>query len=188
MAERLNNIIRALESGQHALTCFAPAEISSAIAMSASKYDACVFEMEHNPWDSGRLRDCLQYMLNRAQIAKAGLVPPVMSLSAWRQTLGSKPLMYTVLVTVDDRSVEKKDRTVAEPVQFLVRGSRTPYEMVVMEVSKDRITGYLSTPKEMASAAAPGGAGVAPLPGSVSFQASPSRTPSTWRCVEPSHL
>jgi 4-hydroxy-2-oxoheptanedioate aldolase len=77
MADRLNNIIRALEAGQHALTCFAPAEISSAVAMSASKYDACVFEMEHNPWDSRLLRDCLQYMLNRAQIAKAGLVPPV---------------------------------------------------------------------------------------------------------------
>ncbi len=43
-----------------------------------SKYDGCVFEMEHNPWDSGRLRDCLQYMLNRAQIAKArASVPPV---------------------------------------------------------------------------------------------------------------
>jgi 4-hydroxy-2-oxoheptanedioate aldolase len=74
---RLNNIIRALEAGQHALTCFAPAEVNSAVAMSASKFDGCVFEMEHNPWDSGRLRDCLQYMLNRAQIAKAGLVPPV---------------------------------------------------------------------------------------------------------------
>jgi 4-hydroxy-2-oxoheptanedioate aldolase len=74
---RLNNIIRALEAGQHALTCFAPAEISSAVGMSASKFDGCVFEMEHNPWDSGRLRDCLQYMLNRAQIAKAGLIPPV---------------------------------------------------------------------------------------------------------------
>jgi 4-hydroxy-2-oxoheptanedioate aldolase len=74
---RLNNIIRALESGQHALTCFAPAEVNSAIAMSTSKFDGCVFEMEHNPWDSGRLRDCLQYMLNRAQVAKAGLVPPV---------------------------------------------------------------------------------------------------------------
>ena len=74
---RLNNIIRALEAGQHALTCFAPAHVDSAIAMSASKYDGCVFEMEHNPWDGGRLRDCLQYMLNRAQIAKAGLVPPV---------------------------------------------------------------------------------------------------------------
>jgi septal ring factor EnvC (AmiA/AmiB activator) len=70
----------------------------------------------------------------------------------------AKKNKYTVLVTVDDRSVEKKDRTVAEPVQFLVRGSRTPYEVVVMEVAKDRITGYLSTPKEMASAAAPGAA------------------------------
>jgi hypothetical protein len=70
----------------------------------------------------------------------------------------AKKNKYTVLVTVDDRSVEKKDRTVAEPVQFLVRGSRTPYEVVVMEVAKDRITGYLSTPKEMASAAAPAGA------------------------------
>jgi hypothetical protein len=71
----------------------------------------------------------------------------------------AKKNRYTVLVTVDDRSVEKKDRTVAEPMQFLVRGSRTPYEVVVMEVAKDRITGYLSTPKEMASAAAPAAAG-----------------------------
>ena len=71
---RLNNVIRALEAGQHALTCFAPAEVDSAIGMSASKFDGCVFEMEHNPWDCRLLRDCLQYMLNRAQIAKAGLV------------------------------------------------------------------------------------------------------------------
>ena len=78
MAElpRLNGVIRALEAGQHALTCFAPAEINSAVAMATSKFDACVFEMEHNPWDGRLLRDCLQYMLNRAQIAKAGSVVP----------------------------------------------------------------------------------------------------------------
>ena len=78
MAEipRLNGIIRALEQGQHALTCFSPAEVNSAIAMSTSKFDGCVFEMEHNPWDGKALRDCLQYMLNRAQIAKAGSVAP----------------------------------------------------------------------------------------------------------------
>ena len=75
---RLNGVIRALEAGQHALTCFAPAEINSAVAMSTSKFDGCVFEMEHNPWDGRLLRDCLQYMLNRAQIAKAAsLVPGV---------------------------------------------------------------------------------------------------------------
>ena len=54
-----------------------PAHVDSATALSASKYDGCVYEMEHSPWDSGRLRDSLQYMLNRAQIAKAGLVPAV---------------------------------------------------------------------------------------------------------------
>src|SRR6201986_5289782 len=75
--QRLKGPIKALQAGQPALTCFDPAHVDSAVPMSQSKYDGCVFEMEHNPWDSGRLRDCLQYMLNRAQIAKAGLVPPV---------------------------------------------------------------------------------------------------------------
>ena len=32
---RLNGVIRALEAGQHAFTCFAPADVDSAIAMSA---------------------------------------------------------------------------------------------------------------------------------------------------------
>ena len=73
---RLNGVIRALEAGKHALTCFAPAEINSAVAMATSKFDGCVFEMEHNPWDGRLLRDCLQYMLNRAQIAKAASVVP----------------------------------------------------------------------------------------------------------------
>ena len=76
---RLNGVIRALESGQHAFTCFSPAEVDSALAMSTSKFDACVFEMEHNPWDSRTLRDCLQYMLNRAQIIKAASVVPAVA-------------------------------------------------------------------------------------------------------------
>jgi 4-hydroxy-2-oxoheptanedioate aldolase len=81
MAElpRLNGVIRALEQGQHTLTCFAPAEVSSAIAMSTSKFDGCVFEMEHSPWDGRQLRDCLQYMLNRAQIAGAAALAPVVT-------------------------------------------------------------------------------------------------------------
>src|SRR3989344_4422539 len=38
-------------------------------------------------------------------------------------------------------------RTLGEPLQFRVRDARAPYEIVVMEVSKDRVIGYLSTPK-----------------------------------------
>jgi len=81
MAElpRLNTVIRALEQGQHALTCFTPAEIDSALAMSTSKFDGCVFEMEHQPWDGRALRDCLQYMLNRTQIAKSGSIVPAVT-------------------------------------------------------------------------------------------------------------
>ena len=37
------------------------------------KYDGVVFESEHNGWDIRTLRDCLQYLLNRAQIAQVGL-------------------------------------------------------------------------------------------------------------------
>jgi 4-hydroxy-2-oxoheptanedioate aldolase len=78
MAElpRLNGVIKALESGKPAFTAFCQAESETAIAMSAAKYDGVVYEMEHNPWDIRALRDSLQYMLNRGQIAKSGSVAP----------------------------------------------------------------------------------------------------------------
>ena len=47
--------------------------------MSTAKYDGIVFEMEHNPWDIRALRDSLQYMLNRGQIAKSGSVAPAVT-------------------------------------------------------------------------------------------------------------
>jgi len=65
----------------------------------------------------------------------------------------TKRYKFTINVVVDDKSIEKKDKTLGEPVQFYVKGARIPYEIVVYDVSKDRITGYLSTPK---------GAGTAP--------------------------
>ena len=75
-APRLNGVIRAFERGQTAIAAFTPAEIESALAFSTSSYDAIVFEMEHNPWDARTLRDCLQYLLNRRQIADSGSIAP----------------------------------------------------------------------------------------------------------------
>jgi cell division protein FtsB len=56
---------------------------------------------------------------------------------------------YTVTVLADDKSIEKKDKTAGEPVQFYVKGTGrySPYEFVVFDVGKNQITGYLSTPK-----------------------------------------
>ncbi len=54
---------------------------------------------------------------------------------------------FTLDVIADDKMVEKKDRSVNEPVQFYVSRSRQPYELVVNEVQHERIIGYLAVPK-----------------------------------------
>lgn len=80
MAEipRLNGVIGALEQGQPAFVCFSGAEIGAAQTIGAAPYDGVVFEMEHRPYDIRALRDCLQYMLDRRQIAtSASLAPAV---------------------------------------------------------------------------------------------------------------
>lgn len=81
MAElpRLNGVIRALEQGQPAFTTFVQADVDSALAVATSRYDGIVFEMEHNPWDIRALRDSMQYLLNRAQIAKSGSIAPAVT-------------------------------------------------------------------------------------------------------------
>ena len=54
---------------------------------------------------------------------------------------------YTVRVLADDKTVEKKDRTINEPVQLYLAGSRQPYEIVVNRVKKNEVAGYLAAPK-----------------------------------------
>ena len=54
---------------------------------------------------------------------------------------------FTIEITADDKTVEKKDRTINEPIQFYTSKARQPYEIVVNSVKKDTIAGYLSTPK-----------------------------------------
>src|SRR5205807_2675357 len=73
---RLNPAIRALDSGKPAFVTFSPAEIGAAQAIAAAPYDGVVFEMEHGPYDIRTLRDCMQYMLDRAQILKSGSLAP----------------------------------------------------------------------------------------------------------------
>jgi F0F1-type ATP synthase membrane subunit b/b' len=55
---------------------------------------------------------------------------------------------YTIEVLADDKTTEKKDRTINEPVQFYTLKAKQPYEIVVNQVGKDKIVGYLSTPKD----------------------------------------
>jgi len=59
-----------------------------------------------------------------------------------------KKAKYDMLIQVDDSRLEKKDRTANEPIQFLVGRDKLRYEIVVNFVDKDKISGYLSTPKD----------------------------------------
>jgi hypothetical protein len=54
---------------------------------------------------------------------------------------------FSLVIIADDKRVEKKNRTVNEPIQFLLSKSVLPYELVINDVKKDLITGYLSVPK-----------------------------------------
>src|SRR6202795_1587106 len=66
----------------------------------------------------------------------------------------AKKFKYTLMVVADDKTIEKKDKTADEPVQFYIKGATRPYEIVVFDVTKDKVNGYLSTPKDIGSARA----------------------------------
>lgn len=56
---------------------------------------------------------------------------------------------FTLEIAADDKVVEKRDRTINEPVEFFVSSKPSqPYELVVNEVGKNTVKGYLATPKE----------------------------------------
>ena len=76
---RLNGIIRALEEGRPAFTCFSGIDVNAAANIAASKYDGVVFEMEHQPYDIVGFRHALQYMLNRRQLVTGGTLAPAVT-------------------------------------------------------------------------------------------------------------
>ena len=92
-----------------------------------------------------------------------------------------KRYKFDMTVIADDKSIDKKDRNVDEPMQFYVRGVRAPYELVVMEVTKTGVNGYLSTPKETGGPAPSGAAnssGAAAPASAAAPAAAPASTPA----------
>ena len=59
----------------------------------------------------------------------------------------TKRQRYTLELYADDKRIEKKNKTVNEPVQFYLARSRGLHEIVVNEVHKNRIVGYVASPK-----------------------------------------
>ncbi len=87
-------------------------------------------------------RDYLEFT-----ISGKGTRSKVGNLSLELRSTNPKKSQFTVALYVDDMRLEKKNRSVDEPIYFYTRGTRAPLEMVINTVDKDKVTGYLSVPK-----------------------------------------
>jgi len=95
-------------------------------------------------------RDFFEFDIKKA---KKGQMSRVADIQLELRDTDTKKQKYGVLIQVDDNKLEKKNRTANEPVQFLVGRDKLRYELVVNVIDKDRIRGYLSTPKDKALSA-----------------------------------
>jgi len=104
-------------------------------------------------------RDIFEFSLTKSKQAEH--VGPI---QVQLRKVDTKHYRYTMNVIADDKSIEKKDKTVGEPVQFYVRGARAPYEIVVFDLTKDTAKGYLSTPKSAQAAPPSSPSSTSPTP------------------------
>jgi len=80
-------------------------------------------------------------------LLKGAKPQPVSTVSLQLKKADTKRGRFTLNVTSDDKTIEKKDRNVAEPIQFYSGREHLLFELVIWTVDKDKATGYLSTPK-----------------------------------------
>src|SRR5262249_41371218 len=80
-------------------------------------------------------------------LLKGAKPQPVSTVSLQLKKSDPKKGKFTMNVTSDDKTLEKKDRNVSEPIQFYSGRDHLLFELVVWSVDKNKATGYLSTPK-----------------------------------------
>ncbi len=104
-----------------------------------------------NARELAALRERGERVYTEFRLAKAKTTQKVGDFQIRLTKADPKKNKYTVEVMVDDKLIEKKDKTANEPVQFIMPKAAMPYELVVNEVRKDMIVGYLSAPKVQAA-------------------------------------
>jgi len=80
-------------------------------------------------------------------LVKGAKPQPVGTVSLQLKKTDEKKGKFTLNVTSDDKTIEKKDRNISEPIQFYSGRDHLLYEIVVWTANKKQATGYLSTPK-----------------------------------------
>jgi chromosome segregation ATPase len=95
-------------------------------------------------------RDYVEFTLYKGQEPKR-----IATVSLQLKKVDPKKGEYTLYVLADDKKIEKKDRNLNEPLQFYTGRERNLFEVVINAVAKNAVSGYMSTPKNMAANIAP---------------------------------
>ena len=94
-------------------------------------------------------RDYFEFTVNRK-----GGAQKVGAVQVELKNTNQKKNQFTINVLADDKTFEKKNRSVNEPIFFYTGGSHAALELVINKVTKSSASGYLSVPKAPGSTAA----------------------------------
>ena len=135
--------------------------VKTDVASTKTELEATKAKLESTIGDLGmqsgliaKTRDDLEVLKHKGDrnyyeftLMKGAKPQPVATVSLQLKKADSKRGKYTMNVTSDDRTIEKKDRNMNEPIQFYSGRDHLLYELVVWTIDKNKVTGYLSTPK-----------------------------------------
>jgi hypothetical protein len=124
------------------------------LAATKAKLESTVGDLGLQSGLIARTRDDLEVLKHRGDrqyyeftLLKGAKPQPVSTVSLQLKKADAKRGKYTLNVTSDDKTIEKKDRNVNEPIQFYTGRDHMLYELVVWTLDKNKATGYVSTPK-----------------------------------------
>lgn len=137
--------------------------VKTDVATTRSDLEATKQKLERSIGDLGvqsgliaHTRDDLEILKHRGDrnyyeftLVKGTRPSRVSTVSLQLKKANPKKARYTLNVLADDRAIEKKDRTMFEPLQFYTGRDRQLYEVVVFTVDKNKVSGYLSAPKQL---------------------------------------
>lgn len=124
------------------------------LAATRAKLESTVGDLGLQSGLIARTRDDLEVLKHRGDrqyyeftLLKGAKPQPVSTVTLQLRKIDAKRGKYTLNVTSDDKTIEKKDRNVNEPIQFYTGRDHMLYELVVWTLDKKKATGYVSTPK-----------------------------------------
>ena len=138
--------------------------VKTDIAATRADLELAKAKLEHAIGDLGmqsgliaRTRDDLEVLKHKGDrnyyeftLEKGRRPVPVSTVSLQLKKTDPKTSKFTLNVMADDKTIEKKDRNSLEPLQFYTGKDHLLYELVVNNIEKNRVSGYIATPKSVA--------------------------------------